>query len=427
MCSSEAGDAVEVARRAVGRVIHVHLKDVDAGSGRPGAVGRGSISPGSYLDGMFVPLGHRAPLTSPGSFESWRQTGIGAGTCWSRMSPLPTIPRPDGGPKADAVQSIEFLRRLAPVSLTGVSHPVWFERPVPAEFADEIGPRIEVSGPGTGSDPFFGIESAAGVIASVLRYDGPVMDRASRALAIVRTGIGYDRVDVDAATEQGHRGLQHTQRPHRFDRRAHHRPPSGRHQRRSRIRRTGFGAASDDLYTLHEAIELEGKTLGLVGFGRIARRVAAVARSLGMEVVAFDPFLAQDADAVTRIDNLDELLNSADVVSVHVPLTGETRGLFDQRRFAAMKPGSFLHQHLTGRGRRSRRARGGPRHRTPSGGGSRRHRSGASAARSSPAPSARCRGDPARGLCHRRGEAQDLPFGTGRSAGRPGWAADPST
>ena len=53
----------------------------------------------------------------------------------------------------------------------------------------------------------------------------------------------------------------------------------------------------NDLYTLHEAIELEGKTLGLVGFGRIARRVAAVARSLGMEVVAFDPFLAQDAEA----------------------------------------------------------------------------------------------------------------------------------
>ena len=50
-------------------------------------------------------------------------------------------------------------------------------------------------------------------------------------------------------------------------------------------------AGDRDLYSLHQATELEGKTLGLVGFGRISRRVAQVARSLGMEVVAFDPFL----------------------------------------------------------------------------------------------------------------------------------------
>jgi phosphoglycerate dehydrogenase-like enzyme len=225
--------------------------------------------------------------------------------------------------------------------LTGVSHPVWFERPVPPEFADEIGPRIEVSGPGTGSDPFFGIESAAGVIASVLRYDGPVMDRASRALAIVRTGIGYDRVDVDAATKRGIAVCNTPNAPTVST--AEHTialllaVTKGVYSSADRLRR-----GDNDLYTLHEAIELEGKTLGLVGFGRIARRVAAVARSLGMHVVAFDPFLAQDAEAVTRIDDLDELLNSADVVSVHVPLTGETKGLFDQKRFAAMKPGSFL-------------------------------------------------------------------------------------
>ena len=220
-------------------------------------------------------------------------------------------------------------------------HPVWFERPVPEEFADEVGPRIEVLGPGSAFDPFFGIEPAAGVIASVLRYDGSVMDRASRAVAIVRTGIGYDRVDVAAATVRGIAVCNTPNAPTVST--AEHAlalllaVTKGVYVSSERLRR-----GDSDLYTTHQAIELEGKTLGLVGLGRIARRVAAVAGSLGMEVLAFDPFITHDAEAVTRIDNLDDLLNSADVVSVHVPLTGETRGLFDRHRFTAMKPGSYF-------------------------------------------------------------------------------------
>ena len=84
--------------------------------------------------------------------------------------------------------------------MIGVSQVVWFERAIPTEFGDEVGPKIEIAGPGTESDPFAGIESAAGVMASVLKYDAPVMDRASRTLTIARTGIGYDGVDVNAAT-----------------------------------------------------------------------------------------------------------------------------------------------------------------------------------------------------------------------------------
>lgn len=225
--------------------------------------------------------------------------------------------------------------------MISVSHPVWFERPVPEEYTDEIGPRIEVLGPGIESDPFLGIESATGVIASALRYGGSVMDRASRAVAIVRTGIGYDRVDIAAATSRGIAVCNTPDAPTVST--AEHAialllaVTKGVYASSDRLRR-----GDRDLYSRHEAIELEGKTLGLVGFGRIARRVGAVARSLGMEVVAFDPFLAHDADPTTKIDDLDGLLNLADVVSIHVPLTGETRGLFDQERFAAMKPGSFF-------------------------------------------------------------------------------------
>lgn len=222
-----------------------------------------------------------------------------------------------------------------------MSHPIWFERAIPEEFADAVGPEVEVVGPGTESDPFAGIESGVGVMASALKYDGFVMDRAARALAIVRTGIGYDRVDIDAATARGIAVCNTPDGPTVST--AEHAialllvVTKGVIASADRLR-----AGDRDFYSRHRAIELEGKTLGLVGFGRIARRVAAMAQSLGMQVVAFDPFLGAETVPISTMDNLDEMLQTADVVSVHVPLTAETRGLFDRRRFEAMKPGSFF-------------------------------------------------------------------------------------
>ncbi|QPC42370.1 hydroxyacid dehydrogenase [Kaustia mangrovi] len=90
--------------------------------------------------------------------------------------------------------------------------------------------------------------------------------------------------------------------------------------------------------------EISGKTMGLVGFGGIAREVASRARALGMAVVAFDPFVPADDPAWTgteRLD-LDALVARADVVSLHVPLNAETRDLFGPERIAAMRPGAVL-------------------------------------------------------------------------------------
>jgi (S)-sulfolactate dehydrogenase len=90
--------------------------------------------------------------------------------------------------------------------------------------------------------------------------------------------------------------------------------------------------------------ELAGKVLGLVGFGAIARDTAERARALGMEVAAFDPFVAAE-DPIWRTAgrlDLDRLLATADVVSLHVPLTEGTRHLIDGPRIAGMKPGAIL-------------------------------------------------------------------------------------
>jgi phosphoglycerate dehydrogenase-like enzyme len=89
---------------------------------------------------------------------------------------------------------------------------------------------------------------------------------------------------------------------------------------------------------------VRGKTLGLVGFGRIGRAVASRAAAFGMTVVAYDPLSDPDADArlgVTRL-GLDELLAASDFVSLHLPLTRATQGLFDRAAFARMRPGSIL-------------------------------------------------------------------------------------
>jgi (S)-sulfolactate dehydrogenase len=91
--------------------------------------------------------------------------------------------------------------------------------------------------------------------------------------------------------------------------------------------------------------ETAGKTLGLVGFGRIARHTARLARALGMQVVAYDPFVSADDNCwktISRIDELFVLLQTADIVSLHVPLLESTRHLIDDKAIAQMKKGAIL-------------------------------------------------------------------------------------
>lgn len=94
-------------------------------------------------------------------------------------------------------------------------------------------------------------------------------------------------------------------------------------------------------------IELDRKTLALCGFGRIGRMVAARARVFGLRVVVFDPFVKADSPQLgevgaTLVTNVEEALAVADFVSVHSPLTPETKHMFNAKTFGAMKQGSFF-------------------------------------------------------------------------------------
>ena len=93
-----------------------------------------------------------------------------------------------------------------------------------------------------------------------------------------------------------------------------------------------------------EGVELHGKTLGILGMGRIGAEVARRARAFGMDVLGYDPLLSPEeirgrvAEPVDR----DELLARADFISLHLPLTPETRGLLDADQFARMKDGARI-------------------------------------------------------------------------------------
>jgi len=93
-------------------------------------------------------------------------------------------------------------------------------------------------------------------------------------------------------------------------------------------------------------IELMGKTLGIVGLGRIGSSTAAKARALGMEIIAYDPYVDPESlramEVRARLTSFDEVLSSADFISLHVPETAETRGMFGDEQFACMKPGAYF-------------------------------------------------------------------------------------
>lgn len=220
-------------------------------------------------------------------------------------------------------------------------HAIWFERPVGAELVDVVGPEVAQLGPGTRADPYSGIGSARGVVASLLDYNGAVMDRAPQLRVIGRTGIGYDRVDIAAATARGILVCNTPDGPTVST--AEHAVMLLIMASKNVVRSMkALRAGESDLYAGNRALELDGKNLGLVGFGRIARRVARVAQGLGMTVTAHDPYLGDGSFSVARASSLEELLSGSDVVSVHVPLTPESRQMFDEVTFSQMRPGSVF-------------------------------------------------------------------------------------
>ncbi|GLC96055.1 3-phosphoglycerate dehydrogenase [Cupriavidus sp. TA19] len=92
----------------------------------------------------------------------------------------------------------------------------------------------------------------------------------------------------------------------------------------------------------HKTIELNGRTLGIVGLGEIGRRAAMTGVALGMRVIAFDPYAKTLPAGVTLVSDLPQLYKESDVVSLHCPLTDENRGMLNRETLALFKDGAIL-------------------------------------------------------------------------------------
>ncbi len=222
--------------------------------------------------------------------------------------------------------------------------PVWFERPVLPEVAASVAARCTILGPATGDDPFAGVRTAVAAVVGSTPFGEAAMDLVPGLVVIARTGIGYDAIDVAAASRRGILVCNTPDGPTIST--AEHAvtlmllvAKNVKAAEGALLTGTAIG-----YYSRHEGIELNGKVLGLVGFGRIARHVARIAGGLGMRVTTFDPFIPASAVpvAIERADTLHALLQGADVVSIHVPLTEQSRGLIGAAQFAAMKAGAVF-------------------------------------------------------------------------------------
>jgi D-3-phosphoglycerate dehydrogenase len=170
-----------------------------------------------------------------------------------------------------------------------------------------------------------------------------VIDQLRRCRVIARFGIGVDMIDLDAATQRGI--LVCNTATYCLDEVSNH--AVGLLLMLNR----GLLADVDAVRSGHWSRvgappprRLTGQRLGLIGLGHIGRLVARKARGLGLEVVAFDPYLRQSTSEVdgTPLLELAEVLRTADFVSVHCPLNASTRHLLGAAEFQVMKPTAFI-------------------------------------------------------------------------------------
>jgi D-3-phosphoglycerate dehydrogenase len=178
------------------------------------------------------------------------------------------------------------------------------------------------------------------VISRTLALSGNLIDAAPALRVISRHGVGYNNVDIDSATKHGIPVLI----------------ADGASGQSVAELAVGLALAVSRRITTQDAsiraqqwnrsapgLQFAGKTAGIVAFGAIGRRVAEILQTIGMQIIAFDPHAGdRSAPGVVWAETLDELLERSDLVSLHCPLTSETRNMIAAPQLARMKEGAIL-------------------------------------------------------------------------------------
>ncbi|HET9948368.1 MAG TPA: phosphoglycerate dehydrogenase [Longimicrobiales bacterium] len=180
------------------------------------------------------------------------------------------------------------------------------------------------------------------IVRSATKVKADMLEKAPELRVVGRAGVGVDNIDLVAATERGVAVLN---------------APAGNTVSAAEltlalilamVRRVAEADASmrrgEWARSKFNGIELRGRTLGLVGAGRIGGEVAKRCRAFGMEVLAYDPYMTDERAQELQVERteLDEVIARADILSLHVPLTDATRGMIDADALARMKKGAFL-------------------------------------------------------------------------------------
>ena len=180
------------------------------------------------------------------------------------------------------------------------------------------------------------------VVRSQVKVDAELIAAGTRLVVVGRAGVGVDNVDLEAATRAGITvvnaptgntiaAAEHTiALMYGLARKTAAADASMRRGEWKRAQFTG--------------IELRGKTLGIVGLGKIGQAIAVRARAMEMTVIGSDPFVTpeQAANVGVELVTFEDLVGRADVITVHVPMTRTTRGLINAATIARMKPGVLL-------------------------------------------------------------------------------------
>ncbi|GAB4152302.1 MAG: hypothetical protein Kow00107_02840 [Planctomycetota bacterium] len=177
------------------------------------------------------------------------------------------------------------------------------------------------------------------IVRSATKVTAKVIEAAANMKIVLRGGVGVDNIDVEAAEAKGIK-VKNT-------------PASSSMavaeltiaMMFSLARKLSKADASMQAGAWEKkkfsGTELAGKTLGLIGSGRIGTQVARLASLLGMEVIAYDPFV-KEFEYGKLVDSSEEILKNSDYISLHVPLTEKTRNMINEQSIALMKPTAFL-------------------------------------------------------------------------------------
>jgi len=202
---------------------------------------------------------------------------------------------------------------------------------IDAELVVASGSRDEVLAMAAGAD---------GVLNTYMPWDADAIARLDRCKIIARYGIGFDNVDLDAA-RRSHIVVTNVPDYSVEEVATHALALILTILRKIVVADRSVRSGVWSIDNFRPIRRLSTMTVGLVGYGRIARRIGAPLEALGARVVVHDPYLQPD-DRLPELLGLDELLAESDIVSLHLPLTAETRGIIGAAAIGRMKEGAIL-------------------------------------------------------------------------------------